>query len=213
VGGEGIPAPPDAAANQDAARLTKLNTEGGGRVPSPRNALSPSEHSNRNGCRHIPGSETLVADSPEPGGSAVTPAEDTFGTASPADLTGGRILGGRVVDSHQPSREGEVRENNAPAAEETRYCSRCRRDLPLDQFRPNPEMLSGLHCWCRPCVSENMRRWRAQNAEYVAAYNVARREGPFPKTCSVCGREWLATRRRSVRCPVCQAPYLRERKR
>jgi hypothetical protein len=30
---------------------------------------------------------------------------------------------------------------------------------------------------------------------------------------SVCGREWLAARRRSVRCPACKAQHLRERKR
>jgi hypothetical protein len=97
--------------------------------------------------------------------------------------------------------------------EKTRWCTRCRQDLPVALFRPNPEMLSGLHPWCRPCCAEDIRLWRAENPSAVAAYNAARREGPFPKTCSVCGREWLAARRRSVRCPECQERHLRERKR
>jgi hypothetical protein len=65
----------------------------------------------------------------------------------------------------------------------------------------------------RSCCAEDIRRWRAENPQAVAAYNAARREGPFPKTCSVCGRDWLAARRRSVRCPECQERHLRERKR
>jgi hypothetical protein len=107
---------------------------------------------------------------------------------------------GRVANIPQPPCEKRVRGNNAPPAEESvyppgqhpselRWCTRCRQNLPVSEFRPNLETLSGLHWWCRPCVSENMRRWRAQNAEYVAAYNGARREGPFRKTCSVCDRE------------------------
>jgi hypothetical protein len=58
-----------------------------------------------------------------------------------------------------------------------------------------------------------IRLSRAANPSAVAAYYAARREGPFPRTCSVCGREWLAARRRSVRCPECQAKHLRKRKR
>jgi hypothetical protein len=98
-------------------------------------------------------------------------------------------------------------------ASETRYCTRCRQDRPVSEFRPNPQTLSGLHWWCRACGAEDIRRWRAENPKAVAAYNAARREGPFPKTCSVCGRDWLGARRRSVRCPECQAQHLRERKR
>jgi hypothetical protein len=138
----------------------------------------------------------------------VTPAEDSpGGRIAEAMLTGGRILRGRIANSPTRSREEQVTpERCADDAEESvyppgqhpselRWCTRCRQNLPLDQFRPNPEMLSGRHCWCRPCCAEDIRRWLAENPNAVAAYNAARREGPFPKTCSVCGREWLAARR------------------
>jgi hypothetical protein len=58
--------------------------------------------------------------------------------------------------------------------------------------------------WC----AVDIRRWRAENPKAVAAYNAARRLGAFPKTCSICGREWLAARRprfgaRSVKRSTC----------
>jgi hypothetical protein len=122
-------------------------------------------------------------------------------------------MAGQHTDSPQPPRETEVTREKCADTEKTRWCTRCRQDLPVALFRPNPEMLSGLHPWCRPCCAEDIRLWRAENPSAVAAYNAARREGPFPKTYSVCGREWLAARRRSVQCPECQAQHLWQRKR
>ncbi len=66
-------------------------------------------------------------------------------------------------------------------------------------------MLSGLHSWCRACVKERNRIWRAANPEYVANTNDDRREGPFSTDCVDCGITFSAVRRASVRCPQCQA--------
>ena len=52
-------------------------------------------------------------------------------------------------------------------------------------------------------VPAKQRRWRWRNAEPGGRHGLQRSqaERTFPKTCSVSGREWLATQRRSVRCP------------
>lgn len=55
------------------------------------------------------------------------------------------------------------------------WCSRCRRWLDEGSFRPNPAMLSGLHPWCRKCVSNYGREWRAANPEWVERYQAEQR--------------------------------------
>lgn len=34
----------------------------------------------------------------------------------------------------------------------TKHCSRCQRDLPLDQFKKNKAMRDGLQAWCTECL-------------------------------------------------------------
>jgi hypothetical protein len=36
-------------------------------------------------------------------------------------------------------------------------------------------MLSGLHSWCRGCVSDYGREWRAANPEWVKRYQAEQR--------------------------------------
>jgi hypothetical protein len=53
------------------------------------------------------------------------------------------------------------------------HCTNCDRCKPLDAFRGNLRLRSGLHSWCRKCLLEATQRWRAANREKI---NRARRE-------------------------------------
>jgi hypothetical protein len=79
---------------------------------------------------------------------------------------------------------------------ELRHCTRCRQSKPIEQFRPNPQTLSGLHWWCRPCCSDDARRWRAENPDAAKAYNEARRVPPSRLTCTECGEEFYGRKDR-----------------
>jgi hypothetical protein len=71
-----------------------------------------------------------------------------------------------------------------------KHCSRCGKWLPFAAFPRNPRLKSGVDSWCTRCRSEESRRWRAENPEYVEAYNASRRVGPTRLTCSECGVEF-----------------------
>jgi ribosomal protein L40E len=43
-----------------------------------------------------------------------------------------------------------------------KWCTRCNRRLPVEQFTPKPQLSSGYDSWCRPCRAENLRQWRAK---------------------------------------------------
>jgi hypothetical protein len=62
---------------------------------------------------------------------------------------------------------------NAPPTE--KRCVRCEQWLPLDQFRLNPRMRSGLDSWCNGCKLERTRQYRVEHPEYEQAYNERRR--------------------------------------
>jgi hypothetical protein len=79
---------------------------------------------------------------------------------------------------------------------ELRHCTACRQKRPVSEFRTNPETLSGLHWWCRACVSQRNREWREANADYVNAYNEARRVPPSRLTCTECGEEFYGRKDR-----------------
>ena len=90
----------------------------------------------------------------------------------------------------------------------SRWCSRCRRWLDEGSFRPNPAMLSGLHPWCRECVSDYGREWRAANPEWVKRYQAAQRaeyaaeRGPLERVCvnPECGLSFTPSRRDAKTC-------------
>jgi len=77
-----------------------------------------------------------------------------------------------------------------------KWCCRCRQWLPLEAFRPNPNLRSGIDSWCRPCHANAVREWRERNPEYIAALNERRRREyreahPRPtRPCVVCGRDF-----------------------
>lgn len=48
-------------------------------------------------------------------------------------------------------------------------CERCERVLALSCFCKNARQKDGLNTWCRECVSEYKRKYRAENAEKLSA--------------------------------------------
>jgi hypothetical protein len=51
-------------------------------------------------------------------------------------------------------------------------CSRCGETGLSDRFPPNPRMQDGLSSWCRRCHAAAVQRWRDENPEKAASYNV-----------------------------------------
>lgn len=87
-----------------------------------------------------------------------------------------------------------------------KWCCSCRRWLPVEAFRPNSVYRDGVDSWCRPCHAQAVATWRANNPEYVAAYNAARRIGPRELECIGCGVMFVAGSRgpASSRCRDCR---------
>ena len=91
---------------------------------------------------------------------------------------------------------------------DTRWCTRCRKWLPLAHFRPNDRMRDGLHSYCRRCAADLVRDWRRRNPEVVERYNRERREayadarGPLERQCfnPDCGRTFVPTRKDARTC-------------
>ena len=40
---------------------------------------------------------------------------------------------------------------------EFKVCSRCKDEKPIDAFSPDKRTPDGVHCWCRPCRTEDIR--------------------------------------------------------
>ena len=75
-----------------------------------------------------------------------------------------------------------------PDASFAKQCRRCGETKPREAFSPDRDRRDGLHSWCRSCVAEAKRRWRAENRE---SYNAARRIDPYPpRVCATCGQEF-----------------------
>jgi hypothetical protein len=62
---------------------------------------------------------------------------------------------------------------NGPPTE--KLCARCDQWKPLEAFRPNPRMRSGLNSWCKGCQKQRNREWRAEHPEAELNYNEKRR--------------------------------------
>ena len=54
----------------------------------------------------------------------------------------------------------------------TKVCTKCGKELPLDRFGRNPRSSDGLKCYCKDCENENCRTYRAKK------YGKARTEKP-----------------------------------
>jgi hypothetical protein len=83
------------------------------------------------------------------------------------------------------------------------WCCRCQKWLALESFHLRE---GGVESWCRRCHAEANREWRANNREWVEAYNEARRIGPRERDCVDCGSAFTAGLRgpASDRCHDCR---------
>ena len=95
-----------------------------------------------------------------------------------------------------------------------KWCSRGRHFCDVGEFRPNEAMPSGLHFWCRACVSSYGREWRDANPEAVKQYQAAQRaqyaaeREPLERVCvnAECGKVFVPSRRDAKTCSrVCRS--------
>lgn len=63
-----------------------------------------------------------------------------------------------------------------PLTVQTKRCTRCQQDKPLDAFAKHARIKSGRRSYCRACDSEIARKYRADNLEAVRASDKARHE-------------------------------------
>jgi len=54
---------------------------------------------------------------------------------------------------------------------ETKICSKCGRELPLECFGKDKSKKDGLCCSCKECVSQRNKRYNAEHADEIATYN------------------------------------------
>lgn len=54
-----------------------------------------------------------------------------------------------------------------------RPCTKCKVFKSYDEFGPNPKGPLGLHSWCRVCVAQKSREYRANNREKLKARDKA----------------------------------------
>lgn len=85
-----------------------------------------------------------------------------------------------------------------------KHCPRCGEYLPLEDFRLNPKLKSGLSSWCAKCSNEYNQKWRSENKDYIAAYNAGRRVQPTQFVCSECATEFCGRPNRKTCSPPCR---------
>jgi len=151
----------------------------------------------------------------------------TQGGGHPLENAATHHLTPPTLGEKKPAREDGVEENNLPrglsyremvkayphAPNSLLQCKGCGLWFEWDVFPSNQRKMDGRSSLCRECHAERNRRWRADNPDYVAEYNAARREGPFPIVCAECGKRFEASRRMQKRCRECQATMRNGRKR
>lgn len=54
------------------------------------------------------------------------------------------------------------------ATMETKTCSRCNQERPIDQFNKNKRYKDGYLSWCKPCMKEYQSKWYPENAERIS---------------------------------------------
>lgn len=63
---------------------------------------------------------------------------------------------------------------------ETKVCTRCKSALPLEKFSKNRKASSGYAVWCKPCMAEYQKAYRAKTADQQRAqqaeYRAANRD-------------------------------------
>jgi hypothetical protein len=77
-------------------------------------------------------------------------------------------------------------------------CTRCRRQLPADAFRPEPRNTRrGRSSWCKSCSVDRNREWRAEHADEINARRRSRRTSD-PETERAKARERYRLRQAKV---------------
>jgi hypothetical protein len=73
----------------------------------------------------------------------------------------------RTVAMSIPSYSAGINDLRGPGPLEPpteKRCARCGQWLPLEAFRPNPRLRSGLGSWCKACHAKRMQEWRKRIA-------------------------------------------------
>jgi hypothetical protein len=78
-----------------------------------------------------------------------------------------------------------------------------------DRFPPNSRMRDGLSSWCRRCHAAAVQRWRDENPEKAASYNVARRVKHEPRPCVQCGEAFVPRRSTQLCSNLCRWRWAR----
>ena len=84
--------------------------------------------------------------------------------------------------------------------EGSRWCSSCRRHLPVESFSMSRVDLSGRQGKCKECSSAYHREWREHNRATVERYNAERRVGLHELVCANCGKSFTARQGNAKTC-------------
>ena len=52
-----------------------------------------------------------------------------------------------------------------------KFCPKCDRDLPAEQFAKNASRPDGRAGWCKPCARASIKQWKQTNPQLVAEHN------------------------------------------
>lgn len=69
----------------------------------------------------------------------------------------------------------------APVAPQTKHCSRCGQDLPLDAFGLNRSAPDGKQHWCKTCMNAATSRAKSNRPENASAKAKAKGDRPVKK--------------------------------
>lgn len=58
--------------------------------------------------------------------------------------------------------------------ENTKRCSKCGRELPLEYFSKDKSKKDGLCCWCKECQKQRKSKWDTKHVDEIKQYNVER---------------------------------------
>ena len=69
---------------------------------------------------------------------------------------------------------------------ETKFCPKCKRDLPLSMYYKDKSRKDGLSCYCKECKLKQAKEYQQTHKEEKKAYKIAPqdprlRAGLFPQ--------------------------------
>jgi len=77
---------------------------------------------------------------------------------------------------------------------DTKHCSKCDSEKPLEEFHRNKGAHDGRTNWCKPCACAHVRTARRANLEHYRTYDRERAQRPERKAADV-----VATRRKRAK--------------